>query len=126
MNFFRRRKILRSTSFLDLTPVRVNDHEHEENGLVVLIVPKFKSTKLRRFMVPGTKSGFFKIKLDELGSNTWLAMDGSKNVRAICDKLIEDLGEKIKPHEEVEKRVMKFLSQLYDQRYITFREIQDN
>lgn len=126
MNFFKRRKILRNTSFLDLTPVRVNDHEHEENGIVVLLVPKFKSTRLSRFLVPGTKSSFFKIKLDELGSNTWLAMDGNKNVRALCDKLIVDLGEKFKPHEEVEKRVMRFLSQLYDQRYITFREIQDN
>lgn len=126
MNFFKRRKILRSTSFLDLTPVRVNTHETEKGELVVLLVPKFKSTKLRRFMVPGTKSDFFKIRLDELGSNTWLAIDGSKNVRVICDALIDQLGEKIQPHEEVEQRVLKFLSQLYDQRYITFREIQDN
>lgn len=125
MNFFQRRRILRNTNFLDLTPVRVNEHETGDDELVVLIVPKFKNNRLSRFMVPGTKSSHFKIKLDELGSSAWLSIDGKRNVRTLCEVLIEQLGEKIKPYDEAETRILKFLSQLYDQRYITFREIQD-
>ncbi len=125
MNFFKRRRVLRNTSFLDLTPVRVNEHESGDNGLLVLIVPKFKSTRLSRFMIPGTKSSHFKIQLDELGSSAWLAIDGNRNVKALCEFLVAQMGDKLQPFDEAESRVLRFLSQLYDQRYITFREIQD-
>lgn len=125
MNFFKRRKILLSKSFLDLTPVMILKHEIEIDNKVFLLVPKFRNEKLSRFLIPGTKSTHFKIKLDEMGSTTWLEIDGNKNVQGICDSLIQKLGDEIKPHDEVEQRVMKFISQLYDQRYITFREIQD-
>jgi hypothetical protein len=125
MNFFQRRKILRNTSFLELTPVRLHEHEIEEGGLVVLLVPKFSNASLRKFLIPGNKSSHFRIKLDELGSQTWLTIDGMKNVGGLCAILVEKLGDKIQPHDEVEQRMMKFFSGLYHQRYITFREIQD-
>ena len=67
-----------------------------------------------------TNKKHIKLKLDELGSATWLEIDGGKNVQNICDLLKEKIGEKINPAEE---RVTKFLSQLYLNKFITFKEL---
>ena len=75
---------------------------------------------LRQWLIPGGKSDSFRIHLDELGSATWLAIDGKNSVAEICLILDEQFGEKIHP---VETRVTKFLTLLYDQRYITFKEL---
>jgi hypothetical protein len=103
-----------------LTPVRIHPHEVGEDGRVTLIVPKFKNQVLSQWLIPRGKSGHFRIHLDELGSATWLFIDGESNVSEICLKLEENLGDKISP---AQSRVTKFLTLLYDQRYITFREL---
>ncbi|MFW6100976.1 MAG: PqqD family protein [Bacteroidota bacterium] len=109
---------------MELHPVRLHEHQFTKDGNVCLIVPKFKKRWMRDILIPPRRKEHFTIYLDELGSVTWLEIDGEKNVRQICDKLKEKLGDKIKPHHEVEDRVTKFLSQLYEQRYITFRELE--
>jgi hypothetical protein len=121
VNFFNRYRILHKANYLDLVPVRLHQHEASDDGIVRLIVPKFKSQWLRRWAIPKGKLPDFRIKLDELGSASWLAIDGVMTVREICQALESRFGEKINP---AEKRVTKFLTLLYDQRYITFREIQ--
>ena len=124
LNFFQRRKILKDANFLDLHPVRLHDYELMENGLAFIKVPKFRKKWLRDFVIAANKKKHYTIYLDEEGTATWLEIDGEKNVQQICDTLKEKLGEKIKPFHEVEDRVTKFLSQLYEQRYITFHELQ--
>jgi hypothetical protein len=125
LNFFQRRKVLKNANFLDLHPVRVHDHEMMESGNVYIKVPKFRKKWLRDFVIAANKKKHYTIYLDELGTNTWLEIDGEKNVKQICEDLKDKLGDKIKPFDEVEKRVTKFLAQLYEQRYITFRELQN-
>ena len=119
-NFFQRRKILKKANYLLLTPIRVHNHKVEENGHVILIVPKFKKEWMRNFFVPSRKSKHFRIKLDEIGSATWLAIDGKSNVQTICNRLGIQLGDKM---DHAEERVTKFLTILYDQRYVTFKEL---
>jgi hypothetical protein len=125
LNFFQRRKILKNSNFLDLHPVRVHEHGEMESGKIYVKVPKFRKKWLRNFVIAPNKKKHYTIYLDELGTATWLEIDGEKDVKQICDRLIDKLGEMIKPYDEVEQRVTKFLTQLYEQRYITFREIQD-
>ncbi len=125
LNFFQRRKILRNANHLELHPVRVHEHEFTKDGNVCLIVPKFRKRWMRDFFISGRKKKHFTIYLDELGTATWLEIDGGKNVQQICNRLREKMGENIQPLDEVEDRVTKFLSQLYEQRYITFRELQE-
>lgn len=120
LNFFNRRKILKSTSMLDLTPFRKIDHKIEETGLVTLLYPKFKDTKFNKFML-GRRSLFINMKLDEIGSASWLLIDGEKKVDQIAKELSEKLGDKIHP---VHERFGKFLSQLYNNKYISFNELQ--
>jgi hypothetical protein len=121
LNFFQRRKILKNLNFLDIIPVRLHKHIINGDSNVVLIVPKFSNKKIGKFCVPQNKSENFNIKLDEIGSATWLEIDGKRKVKDICNILTEKFGGKINPAEE---RVTKFMAQLYEQRYISFVELQ--
>ncbi|MFC1732758.1 PqqD family protein [candidate division KSB1 bacterium] len=122
MNFFQRRKILKRSNLLDLTPIRIHEHIEEEEGKLTLLVPKFRNKKLSNFIIRQGRPKFFRIHLDEFGSAAWLEMDGKKNMKTICDNLSEKFGDNIQP---VEQRISKYLTTLYDQRYITFVELQN-
>jgi hypothetical protein len=123
MNFFRRRKILKKANYLDLTPLRLMDHRLRDDGKVNVLLPRFKSRLGKALLQPAGKSQEIEIKLDETGSVIWLMIDGMLNVHEICTRLEEQMPEKFTVHGETEKRVTEFLSLLYQQRYITFREI---
>jgi len=63
------------------------------------------------------------IHLDALGSAIWLLIDGKSNVGELCHKLQETGMEGLTDLEETQKRVTKFVSLLYQERYITFHQI---
>lgn len=120
MDFFRRRKILKDKNYLDLTPVRKVEYEQEGN-LVTLLIPKFTSAFAVKFIVPRMKSRYIKLKLDELGSASWLEIDDNTNVGELCNRLRNKLGDKIEP---VEERLTRFLTRLYMEKIISFKEIE--
>jgi hypothetical protein len=91
-------------------------------GLVTILIPKFKNEKFARFFIPSRKSIYISIHLDELGSGVWLAIDGKIDTANICRLMIEKFGDKIQP---VEERVVKFLSGLYNNKHITFKQIEN-
>ncbi len=125
MNFFQRRKILKKANFLDLHPVRVLKHETGENGNIVLLLPRFrKKIETALFQSPN-RDPLIRIRLDQYGSRTWMLIDSAATVREICSRLQEAETTDTAPLEETETRVTKFLSLLYRERYITFREIED-
>lgn len=121
LNFFDRRKILKGTNFLELTPVKAKKEKLEDNGLVTILVEKFENKFLRNFALPRTKSPEIKIKLDEFGSEAWKLIDGSSNVEHIAKQLVQKYGDKIHP---IDERLGSFYTQLYEQRLISFKEIQ--
>lgn len=121
MNFIQRRKILRSTSVDDLVPVRVHGHTLVD-GRVVILSPKFKS-KWMHNLFPSTAAMFYRIKLDELGSISWECISGEKTVNEISLEVQNVMKERGIDTADAEKRVSKFMSLLYDWRYITFRQI---
>ena len=119
--FNKENKILKDINFLDLVPIIKVDYETLENGNVNILIPKFKSKKLRDFIIPKNKSHFIKIKLDELGSRTRISIDNKKDVGNICKEIIEQYAEKdVKIEDE---RIIKFISLLYQQKYITFKQL---
>lgn len=120
MKFFARRKILKQANYLELTPMRLVAEEIEPDNLVTVLMPKFKTKFMQKYFLPRSKSAYVKIKLDELGSATWLAIDGKKKVSNIIAELQEQFGDKIQP---VETRVTTFLTMLYQQELISFLEI---
>jgi hypothetical protein len=123
MNFFERRRFLKKANLLDLTPFRLFEHEEEETGQVIILVKKFKNARFSHFVL-GRRSPVIRIRLDEIGSEVWKAMDGSSNVAVLLDHLTRrwnDVPEKICGLEE---RLAGFLSIMYDNRYIGFREME--
>lgn len=117
-NFFRNKNILNGVNYLDLTPFTINEFE-VENGLVTILIKKFKS-KIMQSLLPRNRTNFIKIHLDEPGSAVWLTIDGNKNVAAIIDSISQSMGEKLPA---VEQRVTKFLTQLFQQKFIGFQEL---
>jgi methionine synthase II (cobalamin-independent) len=50
-------------------------------------------------------------------------IDGHKKVAEICLEVQESKTDKLQPPDETEKRITEFLSLLYREKYISFREI---
>jgi len=124
MNFLKRRKILRSINSLDLVPVRLFSHD-ESDGKVVIKVPKFTSRWIHS-LFPVTKDLFYKIRLDESGSSVWRNINGEMDILGISRKLNSGSGQDEPSRKDFEKRLVKFISLLYDQKYIGFRQLSDS
>jgi len=123
MNLFERRRFLKKANLLDLTPVRLHEFEVDEvTGKVVILVKKFKNVQFAHFAL-GRHSPVIRIKLDETGSEVWKIIDGVSNVAALLDHLKTRWSDNPEKTSELEKRLAGFLSIMYDNRYISFREI---
>jgi hypothetical protein len=120
MNFFQRRARLKNANYLEVTPVRAVDEEIDAQQQVTVLIPKVTSRLGKKYFEPMLKSPFIRLKLDEIGSASWLAIDGNKKVGDIAAEMSDKFGEKIAP---VDERLTKFLTTLYEQRLITFQEI---
>jgi hypothetical protein len=120
LSFKERKKILKNTNTLDLTPVKLHNDEVNDDGMVTVFVPKFKNELAKKYIVPKLKSSNFNIKLDKLGSEVWKKMDGKNKVHEIINQLSEKYGDDFKKPEE---RITKYLFQLYEQKLISFNEL---
>jgi transcriptional regulator of heat shock response len=118
--FNKKKKELSDINYLQLTPDRLFDHVIEENGKVSVLIPRFTNKILIKTLSPMLKSPFVKTKFDEFGSQVWLEIDGKKKVLDISTNLKQKFGERIEP---VEERLTKFLTQLYNYKFVSFNEI---
>ena len=116
--FFKKRP---PENYLSLTPIRVIKEFSENENKITLHVPKFKNERLRKFMIPGNKSPFFRIHLDEMGSNVWRILDDVSTVQTICDILKTKLESENNSIDQVEERVTRYLTDLYKNRFITLK-----
>lgn len=114
---FKKKEVI---NLLELTPVREKNFIVQENGIVTILIPKFKKPFFQS-LIPKSKSKDIKISFDELGSAVWNEIDSNKKVEEIVIYLGEKLGEKIHPAEE---RITKFLAQLNSHKFISFKELQ--
>lgn len=121
MNFFQRRAVLKDLNYLEVRPIRNYNETVDENNLVTVLIPKFKNRFAVKFVLPYMQHKFFKVKLDEFGSAAWLLIDKKRSVGEIAAELVKQFGEKIQP---VEERLTRFFTGIYEQRLITFLEIQ--
>jgi hypothetical protein len=121
LTYFKRRKYLRKANALELTPITRLQSETGVDGLVTVFIPKFKNKRVASFVLPGTKSNIIRLKLDVNGSKVWNAIDGSSNIADISRMLKEKSTDDFP---QAEERVAKFLLRIYQDRFITFKEIQ--
>ena len=120
LSFTQRKKILKSVNTLDLTPIKLYSEEKTDEDLMTVIVPKFKNKLAVKYISPKLKSGHFKIKLDKFGSAVWQMMNGRIKVDQIIKNLKKKFGDDI---EEEQERTTKFIFQLYEQGFISFKEL---
>jgi hypothetical protein len=108
-------------NFLDMIPVRNIGEFTREDEKITLLVPKFKTEWICKWLIPQNRSKHFRIHLDEMGSKVWNLIDGERNTNEICLLLKDSLSGKVYPDNPIELRVTKFLSQLYKNRFIVFK-----
>lgn len=106
-------------NYLELTPYRKYDHNLKEDGLIDVLVPRFSDRILGKLLQPRLKNPFIRANLDELGSATWLEIDGKSRVGEIISTLEKNLGDKVHPSQA---RITLFLSYLHRNGFINFKE----
>jgi hypothetical protein len=105
-------------NLLELVPVRNIKWEKKEDGLIVLLKPKFKHPFFKKYVLPRMKKPHFMIKLDAVGSFVWEHCDGKKNVKEVARRLKDKFGESAEP---LYDRLSLFLQSLEKNRFIYFQ-----
>ncbi|NIM58729.1 MAG: PqqD family peptide modification chaperone [Candidatus Aminicenantes bacterium] len=106
-------------NLLDLIPVRNIKWEKKEDGLIVLLKPKFELALLRKHVLPRLKKPYFKIKLDHVGSFTWEHCDGVLRVKEIANNLKNKFGDDVEP---LYDRLALFLQSLEKNHFIFYKK----
>jgi hypothetical protein len=112
----------RSRDFLEVTPKRNLQWETDDEGLTVLIVPRFTNPLAVKWLVPRLARPDFKLKLDPLGSFVWDQCDGVTPVSAIAEKMRQKFGLTAEP---VYERVTAFVSRLQRERFLVLMDKSD-
>jgi len=123
MNFLQRRKVLRSVSATDLIPFKLYGEEDHGDGTVSILYPRFKNIYFSRLFDPGRRKPFIPIRLDTKGSAVWKKIDGLRNSGAIIDELTTGQPALFIAPDNATSQILKFISLLYQQKYISFRQI---
>ncbi len=108
-----------NVNLLELTPVAKYSHQVNSDGLIDVLVPRFKGSIMQKF-VPKSKSKFIRANLDVIGTEVWRLIDGKRKVSDIAIAIDEKLGEKVQP---VYDRLNVFLTQLHNNGFIYFLEL---
>ncbi|MFB0566584.1 MAG: PqqD family protein [Candidatus Aminicenantaceae bacterium] len=106
-----------SINLLKLTPVRNIDWK-EENGLIILLKPKFKHSLFQKYILPKMRNPYFKVKLDSVGSFIWKHCDGNLTVKELAKGLKDEFGDKLEP---LYDRLALFLQNLEKNRFIYYK-----
>jgi hypothetical protein len=118
MYLFRRKKKIDYVNYLDLIPLKEYEHELNEDGLINILIPKFKNRFMVENVMPRLRSPYIRAKLDEFGTEIWKLIDGYRSVDDISKKMVEKFGDRIQP---IHERITKFLSQLHSHNLIKFK-----
>ncbi len=105
-------------NYLDKVPVKNIEWEQDETDKVYLLKEKSKTKLMKKLIDLFKKSQFFRIHLDELGTATWLLIDGNRTIYDISNQLKETFAEKIEP---AEQRVAAFIAMLKKNGFIVLR-----
>ncbi len=89
-----------------------------EDGLISIVIPRFKSIWMAKLFLPKNKKNEIQLKLDKNGTLVWLLIDGKKNVRDI----LNELSHMEEEENQFKERVLIFLQNLYRNGFITVNE----
>jgi hypothetical protein len=104
-------------NLLELRPLRNIEWEEGENDTVVLLVPKFRSRWMRRWVVPRLPRPNFRLKTDAFGTYVWRRCDGKESVGEIAEAMSREFGPGFDPEME---RLSAFIRRLATNDFIVF------
>lgn len=105
-------------NLLELVPVRTIPWEKSEEGLVVLLKPKFRHPFFVKHLLPRQKKPHYRIKLDAIGSFVWEQCDGNRSVKELAENMKGQFGDDVEP---LYDRLTLFLQSLEKNRFIYFK-----
>jgi hypothetical protein len=117
----RAKRILSSIDPYMLIPVPLYPHEMNESGNIELHVPKFKNQTFGKLFLRKKSLPYFVTELDPLGTRVYLHLNGSNTVKELISLVRSDGKEAI---EQLEERTITFIQQLFNYKYITFKQLQ--
>lgn len=101
--------------FLCYVPRRAEfDWSTNDEGLVQIKVPKFKSNFGKTFCKMIKKDDMFTANMDKVGSLVWKNCDGNNTVKDI----LEIMKKEFTKEEDIDQRLFLFLRQMQALRYI--------
>jgi hypothetical protein len=111
------KKIPTIEEFLKFKPKR-SDFEWyiNEEGLVKIKVPKFKSNIGKSFCRLIKKENIFTANLDNIGSIVWKNCNGKKTVKQILEELKKEFPEE----KNIDQRLFLFIQQMKNLNYIDY------
>ena len=121
---FGRKKKVRGpdVNLLELVPKQLVKSEREEDGIITVLGPRFKSGFMKRLVGSRMKSPYFRIKLDDIGATVWESIDGDRNIGVIAQILRDKFGERIEPCHD---RLAMFFTQLEMSRFIRYTNLEE-
>ena len=103
---------------LDIAVSTTVPAEVDEEGAVTLLKPKFSGQLFQKYFLPRMKRPYYKVRLDEIGSFTWLQCNSRRTVKDIGNRMQEKFGENVEP---LYDRLTFFLAQLERNKFITYK-----
>lgn len=110
-----KKDIAQTINLLELRPMRNIKWETGEQDQVVLLVPKFRSGFLARWVQPRLSRPYYRVKLDAYGSFIWNACDGNRTVSEIADVMKDKFKENL---ESLYDRIGKFVRRLDESKFV--------
>lgn len=123
MNFIQKYKLKRTQNFFDMTPIRNYKFETNEEGVVVVLIPRFDNHFIGKWLNNRSSKKEIRTDLDEAGSKVWLLIDGTRTVYDIF-KVIKE--ESLIDIEQAQDRIVTYLRMLYNNGLIEFKEFKKN
>jgi hypothetical protein len=107
-------------NLLDMTPLREEPWEEDDDGIVTLLRerprvrgPRSLGRWVSFMMAPP------RIRLDDVGSFAWLGMDGETDVRDLAEAVRAEFGDRVEP---VSQRLGHLIRVLRRERFIIYVE----
>jgi hypothetical protein len=115
------KRILKTTDPAQLVPVSIFPHTMSEKGIIQLQIPKFKNETFGKLFLSKKSKPYFIIELEEPGTRVYSFINGVHTISEIINKVKSDGKE---PLDQPEERIFLFIKQLFNHKYITFKQLQ--